>query len=562
MSLDNISNKLGRAPNNLEQAFIDSILLSYKKTALFLKEISYLDLLNNLENQSILMFSGSKSNPNSDQKMLVEGYRPVIKLKFPQGNFILGRQTFGNNHNIIEQGDKILYFAKTGNYNDFIKKLHKNGLNPKIISLDPQSLGFTLINTAFTRGLGLNILINKHLQELLLNKKRGSLIIIKPDLAGKLLKISAEYRLDHVLAAELIKEKNIKMENNQSRLLNIPLDIFESLFETGSKFSMPHHIKTSAPAIQNTPDKNNYNDEVLFLLKSLKNNKNNSANQTKSKSAGRDAVWVLNEKSGMMGISVNDNFHLKYDDLQAKSMSYVANAARKLVCSGIKPQLCSNIIQYNQNQELSRLYLKGLKEMSQVLRLKIVDSAFDKNNSQTDGITAVAGLKQGLKLDSGFQSAGDFISILGSHRGELGGSLYLDKIQLSSAGNRPLVDLNMEPRIQDVVYSGIKNGLIQSARPVSAGGLVIAAAQVLAESREPLGARIFLSRKLRNDELLFAETQGMILLSISETDLMEFERICMSLGVPTTTIGRVTETGEFSFNDVVNLTVKDIKSNL
>jgi hypothetical protein len=39
---------------------------------------------------------------------------------------------------------------------------------------------------------------------------------------------------------------------------------------------------------------------------------------------------------------------------------------------------------------------------------------------------------------------------------------------------------------------------------------------------------------------------------------MEFERICMTIGLPSTTIGRVTGDGRFKFNDVVNLDVNKL----
>ncbi len=73
-----------------------------------------------------------------------------------------------------------------------------------------------------------------------------------------------------------------------------------------------------------------------------------------------------------------------------------------------------------------------------------------------------------------------------------------------------------------------------------------------------LGARIHLSRKLRQDEMLFGETQGMVLVSIGERDLMEFERICTTIGIPSTTIGRVTNDSRFKFNDVVNIERKKL----
>ena len=56
-------------------------------------------------------------------------------------------------------------------------------------------------------------------------------------------------------------------------------------------------------------------------------------------------------------------------------------------------------------------------------------------------------------------------------------------------------------------------------------------------------------------ELLFGETQGLILVTINEMDLMEFERVCMTIGVPATTIGRVTDDGQYKFNNAIKLSV-------
>ena len=59
-------------------------------------------------------------------------------------------------------------------------------------------------------------------------------------------------------------------------------------------------------------------------------------------------------------------------------------------------------------------------------------------------------------------------------------------------------------------------------------------------------------------ELLFGETQGLIIVTINEEDLMEFERICMSIGVPSTTIGRLTEDGIYTFNDSIKIKVEKL----
>ncbi|MEE8437018.1 MAG: AIR synthase-related protein, partial [Candidatus Neomarinimicrobiota bacterium] len=163
-----------------------------------------------------------------------------------------------------------------------------------------------------------------------------------------------------------------------------------------------------------------------------------------------------------------------------------------------------------------------------------------------------------INIDESFQNENNFITMLGSHRGELNGSLYQKEIQKISSESIPSVDLGMEARLQEVVLQGIQTRLIQSVSNVSTGGLAAAIAKSLSHSENGIGARIHLSRKLRQDEMLFGETQGLVIVSIKESDLMEFERICMTIGIPSTTIGRVTGDGRFTFNDVVNVAREDL----
>ncbi|MEE8340986.1 MAG: AIR synthase-related protein, partial [Candidatus Neomarinimicrobiota bacterium] len=164
-----------------------------------------------------------------------------------------------------------------------------------------------------------------------------------------------------------------------------------------------------------------------------------------------------------------------------------------------------------------------------------------------------------VKMDISFKYEGDFISLLGSHRGELRGSAYERYISVNESEILPSVDLRMENRLQDVVRQGINTNLIKSAVNVSTGGLSIAIAKSLIVSNSGLGARIHLSRKLKNEELLFGETQGLVVVSLSEEDIMEFERICITVGVPSTTIGRVTFNNLYAFNDLIKTKIDRLR---
>ena len=72
-------------------------------------------------------------------------------------------------------------------------------------------------------------------------------------------------------------------------------------------------------------------------------------------------------------------------------------------------------------------------------------------------------------------------------------------------------------------------------------------------SDEGLGAEINLSRKLRNDELLFGECQSVIIVTIKEEDLYDLITKAQELGVYTQTIGKVVDSPNLRINDLIDL---------
>ncbi len=264
--------------------------------------------------------------------------------------------------------------------------------------------------------------------------------------------------------------------------------------------------------------------------------------------------------------AVPDNDYFLPVDPKTGGQLMLANAVRRLTCLGIKAQF----VQLNlwlPDPERDELWkglhlLEAMDSTTQRLGLSILSrdlNPMDKGIDLQCSVHAQIKATQSL-MDPGFKDDGDFISLLGSHRGELGGSIFLREIYDKTGGPIPVVDMAMETRIQEVVLQGIESGLIKSAISVGPGGLSVAAVQALLSSPEGLGARIHLSRKLRDDELMFGETQGLVMITLGENDIMEFERICMNIGVTSTTIGRVTTTGRFTFNQLINLPVDQLRS--
>jgi phosphoribosylformylglycinamidine synthase len=101
----------------------------------------------------------------------------------------------------------------------------------------------------------------------------------------------------------------------------------------------------------------------------------------------------------------------------------------------------------------------------------------------------------------------------------LGGSEYLAAIHQTIAGLPPVVDFELEQRVQATCRRGIQQGWIRSAHDCAEGGLAIALAESCIASG--IGAVIQLSLSAayhRLDRLLFGEGGARILVSIAPAD--------------------------------------------
>ena len=152
-----------------------------------------------------------------------------------------------------------------------------------------------------------------------------------------------------------------------------------------------------------------------------------------------------------------------------------------------------------------------------------------------------------------FKGAGDFIVTLGALNGCLGGSEYLRTIHGKIQGPIPHLNLELEMGIQELCLEAIKKGIIKSAHDLSDGGLAVNISESIVHSKQGLGARLDVVRKLQNNELLFGECQSVIVVSLEESALYELILLAQKLDMHTQTIGRVTDTNSLVINDQINI---------
>ena len=146
-------------------------------------------------------------------------------------------------------------------------------------------------------------------------------------------------------------------------------------------------------------------------------------------------------------------------------------------------------------------------------------------------------------VSSDFKWPGDAIYLIGKTGRHLGQSFYYRKYG-GSSGSVPIVDIGANSRAYRAYFRAVEKELIESGHDLAEGGLAIAVAESCIAGA--IGADIDLGLmsevvELQDEELLFSESAGRILVSVSLTNEKEFRLVFR--GIPHAKIGRVTGDG-------------------
>jgi phosphoribosylformylglycinamidine synthase len=123
---------------------------------------------------------------------------------------------------------------------------------------------------------------------------------------------------------------------------------------------------------------------------------------------------------------------------------------------------------------------------------------------------------------------------------EFGGSEYLKIIYDRVEGKPPHLDLHSAKSVNKLCLGLIQQKLLTSAHDCSEGGLAVALAEsCMSHPLTPKGATLSIDSTVRNDALLFGESQSRILISLSAKNRLAVEEKAKAMRVPFKVIGNV-----------------------
>jgi phosphoribosylformylglycinamidine synthase len=164
-----------------------------------------------------------------------------------------------------------------------------------------------------------------------------------------------------------------------------------------------------------------------------------------------------------------------------------------------------------------------------------------------------------------FKQAGDLVYLVGPTFNEMGGSIYLDTLDI--LGNTvPRVNITQGLRIFRGLNSVVRKGLVRSIHDCSEGGFAAALAEMAFSGGLGMTARLdkvfYKDKQKRNDYLLFSESNSRFIVEVDPKNQRKFETGLRN--IPHALVGTVEESPEFIIYGLdkkvcVNAYIQDLK---
>jgi phosphoribosylformylglycinamidine synthase subunit PurL len=211
------------------------------------------------------------------------------------------------------------------------------------------------------------------------------------------------------------------------------------------------------------------------------------------------------------------------------AMHAVAEAARKVACTGATPVAATNCLNFGnpEKPEIMRQFsdtVDGIAEACIALGTPVTGGNVSLyNETRGEGIypTPVLGIVGILDdvskaVGADFERAGDALVLVraqvsGDAMREFGSSEYAKAVLGVVWGQPPALDLKQEAALHKLLAELAEKSLVKSARDVSEGGIVVALGE--AAARSGIGARVSLTANASVLTALFSEPATTVVLS-------------------------------------------------
>ncbi len=258
-----------------------------------------------------------------------------------------------------------------------------------------------------------------------------------------------------------------------------------------------------------------------------------------------------------LAMALDGNARWCYLDPRLGAMHAVAEAARKVACSGATPVGATNCLNFGNPEKPHIMWqfsqtIDGITKACEELEIPITGGNVSfYNETLGEGIyptpvLGVVGILENVRKTAKmhFAASGRTIVLLRAGEGaditdvesEFGSSEYAKEILCELWGYPPELDLEKEAALQKAVIELIEHGLVESVHDCSDGGLAVALAEK--SFAQGIGARVNLaSDGLPAEFALFGEDASRIVVTCDPTNLERIRQMAEKFGIAADVLG-------------------------
>ncbi|MFC0469260.1 phosphoribosylformylglycinamidine synthase subunit PurL [Halalkalibacter kiskunsagensis] len=381
------------------------------------------------------------------------------------------------------------------------------------------------------------------------------LIVVKKGREQEIKEIFDRWGLLSAEVGHVTDDKRLRLLHKGEVVADLPVDALAEEAPVYHKpSSVPAYYEKFQQLEEKTPAVENYKETLLNLLaqptiasKEWVYDQYDYMVQTNTVvEPGSDAAVVrIRGTRKALAMTTDCNSRYLYLDPEVGGQIAVAEAARNIVCSGGVPLGLTDGLNYGSPDKPEIFWqleksTDGMSEACRVLETPVIGGNVSLYN-ESAGVaiypTPVIGMV-GLIEDidhittQNFKQAGDVIYLVGETKPEFGGSELQKLIEGDISGKSPVLDLELEKRLQKQLLTAIRSGLVASAHDVAEGGVAVALAESMTSGE--VGATVTLSGE--TTAALFAESQTRFIVTVPSEKAEKFEQL-----VSATRIGEVTD---------------------
>jgi phosphoribosylformylglycinamidine synthase len=284
-------------------------------------------------------------------------------------------------------------------------------------------------------------------------------------------------------------------------------------------------------------------------------------------------IRIKGSKRGL-AMALDGNGRWCYLDPKLGAMHAVAEAARKVACSGATPIGATNCLNFGNPEKPNIMWqfsqvIDGITKACEELDTPITGGNVSFYNETLDEgiyptpVIGIVGILEDVHKSTKMHFAPEarevprkIVLLRANEPGdavdaevEFGSSEYAKEILGAMWGYPPALDIEKEATLQRALVAVIQAGLLESAHDCADGGLVVA----LVEAALPAGVGLNVQlpkNKLALEFVLFAEDAGRVVLSCDPANLSRIQAVAEEFGIFADVLG---ETG----GDTLQIVVED-----